>query len=312
VKFTTPTPEQAPFALRALKTVALASGELDPQERRFLEIACEVLGTPHDVDALAPISPEELAAAIEDPEVREALVQRMVVMAMMDGDIDRAEIAAVEAFARALAVSEPALRTMTLYVSNHHKLLAFDLARRSFAPERIKAIWREEGLAGLWKVVKAGLGATNPAMAARFHALAELPEGTLGRALFEFYRENGFTAPGEKYGPPDNILFHDLGHVLGGYPTDPSGEVRIAGFQAGYLGEGAFFMTQFIMLLFHLGANIRPGVTATRGMFDLDAFRREFLRGRQVKVNLLHWDPWPHMARPIAEVRAELGVPAPA
>lgn len=308
MQIVTPTTDQAPFALRALKTVALASGGLDPSERQLLDLGCRVLGVELDIDALPPITPEELAVAIADPEIRAALVQYMVFMAMIDGDIDPAEIVAVEAFARGLHVSEPALRTMKLYVSNHHTIMAIDLARRSFGPDKLKAIWREEGVGGLWKIVRAALGGTNEAMAARFRALGELPEGTLGRALFEFYRANGFAPPGEKHGVPDNMLFHDIGHVLAGYPTDPTGEMRIAGFQTGYLDAGGFFMTQFIMLQFHLGANIRPGVEATRGVFDLESYYRAFLRGRKVKVNLLFWDPWPHMARSLDEVRAELGV----
>ena len=118
----------------------------------------------------------------------------------------------------------------------------------------------------------------------------------------------GFCQPRLEYGPPDNMLFHDVGHVLGRYPTDPSGEVQAAGFQAGYLGEHGFTMTLFIMLLFHLGANIRPGVEATYDLFDLDKFLAAFSRGRRLTVNLLHWDPWPHMARPLVDVQAELGV----
>lgn len=300
--------EQAPLALRALKTVALASGGLDPSERELLALACRVLAVDLDLDALPEITPDELADAIDAPELRAALVQHMVLMAMIDGDIDLDEIATVEAFARALHVSEPALRTMKLYVGNHHTIMAIDLARRSFAPEKLKAIWHEQGAGGLWKIIRAALGGTNAAMAARFRALGELPEGTFGRALFEFYRGNGFACPGEKYGAPDNMLFHDIGHVLAGYPTDPAGETQTAGFQTGYLGEAGFFMTQFIMLQFHLGANIRPGVEATRGAFDIESYHRAYLRGRALTVNLLYWDPWPHMHRPLDEVRAELGV----
>lgn len=308
MKLVRPNREQAPLVLRALKTVALASGEVDARERHFLELGCRLLEVEVEVDAIGTIEPDELAAGISDQEVREALVQRLVLMAMIDGDIDAAEIAAVERFARALAVSEPALRTMKLYVGKHTKLLAFDLGRRSFAAAKIKAIWREEGLAGLWKIARAAAGGTNAAMAARFMALGELAEDTLGRQLFEFYKANGFPFPGTKYGAPDNMLFHDVGHVLAGYGTEPSGEVQIAGFQAGYLGEHGFSMTLFILLLFHLGANIRPGVVPQRGMFDLDAFQAAFRRGYALKTNLLHWDPWPHMGRGIAEVRAELGV----
>jgi hypothetical protein len=117
-------------------------------------------------------------------------------------------------FARALDVSEPALRTLKLFVGGHMKLLAFDLGRRSFARDKIKSIWREDGLAGLWKIARAALGGTDAMTAAHFRALGELPEATLGRALFGYFRVNGFPIPGEKYGPPDNMLFHTGLRVL--------------------------------------------------------------------------------------------------
>ena len=36
---------------------------------------------------------------------------------------------------------------------------------------------------------------------------------------------------------------------------------------------------------------------------------RTFERGKALKCNLLSWDPWPHMGRPLDDVREELGIP---
>jgi hypothetical protein len=43
----------------------------------------------------------------------------------------------------------------------------------------------------------------DPALAARYHAWEKLPEGTLGRSLFDFYKQHGFTFPGERGGFPE-------------------------------------------------------------------------------------------------------------
>ncbi len=305
-----PSPEQAPYALRALFTVAASDGDLDPREMQLIELGIEVLGVDLSVEDLTPITPEEVAAVITEQDIREAMLQRMVLIAMMDEKIAPEEIATMNAFAQALGVKEKAIKNMKQVMDGHLKRMSFDLGRRSFARQVVRKVWKEEGLKGFWQIARTMLGRVNAAMAERSVALEELPEGTLGKAYFTFMRSNDFALPGEKHGPPDFLLFHDIGHVLGGYPTTPQGEVQIAGLQAGYMGEDGFTMTLFIILLFHMGQNIRPGVEATHGMFDLGAFRKAFATGKGMNANLVTWDPWPHMERSLDEVRAELNLVA--
>jgi tellurite resistance protein len=290
-----PTPEQAPYALRALYTVAASDGDLDPRELQLIELGIRVLKADIKIEDLTTITPEEVAEAIPEQPVRGAMLQRMVLISMMDEKIDPAEIETLKAFAKALGVKEKAIKNMKQVMDGHIKRMSFDLGRRSFVRQVLRKVWKEEGLKGFWKIAKVAMGRVDAKMGARSAALGELPEGTLGRAYFDFMRRNEFALPGEKHGPPDFLLFHDIGHVLGGFPTTPSGEVQIAGLQAGYMGEDGFTMTLFIMLLFHMGQNIRPGVEATTGMFDLDAFRASYTSGKGMNVNLVKWDPWPHM-----------------
>ena len=61
MKIVTPTREQAPFALCAMKTVALANGALDRSERQLLELGRRLLGLDIDIDDLPSITPEALA-----------------------------------------------------------------------------------------------------------------------------------------------------------------------------------------------------------------------------------------------------------
>lgn len=72
-------------------------------------------------------------------------------------------------------------------------------------------------------------------------------------------------------------------------------------------------MYLMIAMLFQLAieplAKLR-GVEAARGMLDIDRYQEAVERGRAMKVNLMDWDPWPHMARPLDEVRDELGIVA--
>jgi hypothetical protein len=67
---------------------------------------------------------------------------------------------------------------------------------------------------------------TDPALAARYHALARLPPGTLGRAFWEKYQQSGYAFPGEPTGMNEAFTNpHDCTHVLSGYDTTPKGEV---------------------------------------------------------------------------------------
>lgn len=313
MNLTLPLPERAHDTLRAMATVALADGAMHPQERRMIELLAEAMDLPVDVDALSPIEPEQLAARLQDPEARKAFVQRIVILSTLDGEITEDEVRTIEAFAAALDVDERAVKNIRQISEGYARLVAFDLGRRSFMPKLIKGIWRERGVRGLWQIVRTLAGRTDPQMAAEFERLGTLPEGTLGRTTFQHFVDNGFAYPGQKYGAPAAFLFHDLGHVLGGYGTTPDQELLVAGFQAGYMDTDGLVMYLMIAMLFQLAvepvAKMR-GVEPVKGALDIERFLAAVERGRAMKVGLVEWDPWPHMERPIDEVREELGLRA--
>ncbi len=312
VKHALPPPSQRVFALRALKTLALADGELHPQERRLLEIAADAMGFCEGIESLEPIEPVALAEGLTDLEARVSLMQRLVILSTLDAEVSEAEVDLLERFGDALGVDERAVHNLRQLVEGHVFRMAFDLGRRSFLPTKLRSIWSERGLTGLWELAKPMLGVPDPELAARFEALGALPGDTFGYALFHQFVDNGFAYPGQRFGGADSILFHDAGHVLAGYDTSPAGELKVAGFQAGYMDEDGLAMFLMIASLFQLGieelARARR-VKAEKGMLDVDSFREAYARGRAMNTNLLTWDPWPSLERPLEEVRAELGVP---
>jgi hypothetical protein len=79
-----------------MKTVACANGAFDERERSLLATAPGLFGTAHDVDALAPIAPEELAAHAVDPKLREPIVRGTVLPSLVDGEATRDEAAVVD------------------------------------------------------------------------------------------------------------------------------------------------------------------------------------------------------------------------
>jgi uncharacterized tellurite resistance protein B-like protein len=308
-----PPPEQATYAIRAMKTVAVADGELHPQERRMIELALELfeLDVELDIDALDPITPEELAEGLTGADVRAKFIQRLVVLTTLDGEVTAAEVELVERYAAALGVDERAVKNIRQLIEGHVRTLMFDLGRRSFMPRLVKSIWREQGVRGLWTMAKAIAGIQDAEQAARFAALGELPEDTLGYALFHQFVDNDFAYPGQKHGPPPVMAFHDLGHVIGGYGTTPRDELLVCAFQCGYMGDDGLVMYLMIAMLFQLAiepvAKLR-GVAAHKGLVDVDTFMAAYERGKALKRTLVGWDFWPHVERPLAEVRAEFGL----
>jgi len=299
-------------ALRAMKTIALADGELHDKEVRLIQIAASAMQVTAKVEELEPIQPEALADKFTDTEAREGLVRRLVMLTTLDGEVTDDEVELLESFATALGVEERSVHNLRQLLDGHLKRLMFDLVRRSFLPSKMKWVAAEGGLSTIWDIIRSRLGFTNAKLAARCEALGELPEGTLGRAFHDHHTENGFPLPGTKGGFPVAMAFHDLGHVVGGYGTDARSELLVAGFQAGYLDEDPLVMYLMISLLFQLGiepvAELR-GVDPRKHQLDLDAYQIAYERGRAMNQSLVNWDAWPHMERPLEAVRQELGIP---
>ena len=107
-----PTREQAHWGLRAMKTVALADGALDDAERQMLTSVQTILGTDHAIESLAPVTPEELATALTDRQIRYQLVQGLIVISLIDGKANGRETEAAEQFARALEVNAPEVQDL--------------------------------------------------------------------------------------------------------------------------------------------------------------------------------------------------------
>jgi tellurite resistance protein len=145
-----PSPEQAYWGLRAMKTVALADGMLDDSERHMMEAVQRVFGTTHEIEQLAPITPAELARAFPDPQLRQQLVQGLIVMSLIDGKANAQETDLVEQFAQALEVSAPEVKDLRHVLKGEILQLRLDLVRRFWLRPKVNEIWNTEGIRGLY------------------------------------------------------------------------------------------------------------------------------------------------------------------
>ena len=303
--------------LRAMKTIATANGApIAPATRNLLEAAQRhVLHVEEDLDALAPITPSELATLLVDPVLRRQFAQGMTVVSLASGPPSPKMVAAVESFAVALGVTSPEVEVIRGLVNHHSSIFKLDFLRRSHIADIVKQQAAHQGFVSVLKGLASFRGVyEDTALAERYRALEVLPEGTLGKELFHYTKRNGFSFPGEKFGFPESGIYHDFAHVLSGYPTDSAGEIQVGGLIAGFKRDNPFFVILFVMLTFGAGVNVTPleqphveGILAEQGLAD--RFFLAVRRGMAMKVDISDgWDHWAWVDRPIDEVRAALGV----
>lgn len=317
----TPPPTIALLGLRALKAVAVADGDMRPAQRALLEAACDVvLKINTDIDALPPVSPAALAAGFPDPALRRQFLDGMLVVALADGIPSARTTAAVTGYAEALGVDGAELRDLRRLTEHDMLLFKLDFLRRSQVGDILRDQLDQHGILGLARGVLGLRGLVeDPELAARYRAWERLPDGSLGRALSDYYRANGFTLPGERFGFPEAGVYHDFSHVLAGYSTRPEGEIEVASFTAGYKKRRPFYVVLFAVLTFSTGVDMRPSGTQhpSRGLLAEPGMARRMFaaleRGSQMRLDLAdRWDYWPLVGLPVEEARHRLGIPAAA
>ena len=305
-----PSPEQAYWGLRAMKTVALADGALDPAELRMLAAVQEMAGTHYAVEELASLTPAELAEAITDPQIRRQLVQGLIVMSMIDQKPSQQEGDLVGQFAQKLEVSVPEVKDLRHLLKGEIFQLRLDMVRRFWLREKVSELWDKDGVRGLITFARGMVGKyENAALATRYQALEHYPEGSLGRSYWEYCRTNGFALPGEKGGAAEQILFHDCAHVLSGYGTTPEEEVQVACFSAGFQRRDPFLFVFFVLMQFHVGIRMTPITEARTGFFDPVKALIAIRRGAAMNVDLNSgWDYWPVMGEQVEELRRRYNI----
>jgi hypothetical protein len=314
--FLVPTTVQARLGLRAMKTTLLAGGGIEPTHREALAaVQRHLLRTDFDLDALEPIEPEELARGIDDPALREQLVNALVTFSMLSERIDPRHSEKVDAFAHSLDVAPVAIRQLRNLAEGHLLRLRIDSMRQGPGSIGLARLYEDGGLVGLIKNVLGFAGIIeNPEIVARYRSLEAYPEGTLGKTLFDFYTSRGFKFPGEKGGAPEGLLPHDLTHILGGYGTDIQGEGRVLAFTAGYQREKMFGTLLFILIQGQHGVRLTPLADAYDGFLKTPNLVTDmveaFARGSRMNTDLMaRWDFWAVMDQPVDELRRRYAIP---
>ncbi|MCP9792227.1 TerB family tellurite resistance protein [Vulcanococcus limneticus Candia 3B3] len=266
-----------------------------------------------DLETLPSLDPIRVAERVRDvnpdPQWRERILRGMTLVALLDGEPNQAQLALLEASARAFGVDAAPVRTFRQLMAHQLALVRLDIGRRGFVAPALGATLRDEGLAGALGVARVLLGQGDPALAARYRALLDYPAGSFGQAYASFITHNGFSFPGEVGGPPPPVMHHDCCHVLGGYGTTAAEEGAVLGFQAGFERADPFYVLMFALAEFELGLGVSPFIPGQRDQLDVDRIFAGIEHGAQVNVDLLAGiDPWEHFVEPLALVRERFNV----
>lgn len=292
--------------LRALRHVASVNERFTDAERALIEGVAHIHGEHVDATTLEPILFEEVAEVVTDPHRRKRAVQLSMVTALVEGTPSIETERSVRAFAEALGIDEAGLDVLYEVSHGHAMLARIDMFRRFSRSLRSAAEFP-----GIFKFAMPLLGFPSGAdekTRERYRSLRECAPGTLGRAFYDHFADNDFRLPGEAGGIP--MIFHDLGHVLAGYDTDPQGEIQQAAFQAGFSRRDGFSFLLFGILQFHAGLRITPVAKGYTGLFDVNLVLTALQRGASCKIDLTDgYDLFANKDRPIDDVRQELGIP---
>ncbi|HEY8217963.1 MAG TPA: hypothetical protein VIH82_12575 [Acidimicrobiia bacterium] len=265
------TPPDAAETLIIARGVASASAPddgLTPLQAALIEAISDAM-TGHQVDAssLAPISAEEYAAALarRNRDFRTRMVHFMLLGALVLRPLPGAVVERVRSYAGALGVDDDMLSVAQRFSSGALGLAALDFQRNGYTstwhPSDAGALHTSRELESAWESAVA-----DPALAAQWSALEDLPPGTLGRRVWELYRARGFEFPGRPGSAPPLLAQHDWVHVLADYGTTVENELEAFAFIARANDDPhGFSLLAMVISLFETGY-----LRADAGLFEYD------------------------------------------
>ena len=314
--------EEVTLVARGIATaVAPEDGLTDLQAELLAAIATALTGVAVDYRALDPLGPDELAAVLDGRDLlyRQRIVHHMVLGEMVLRPIPTVVAHRVAQYSQALGVQDDFVRVARRYAQGAFGLAWMDLQRSGFVEHVTDAGGEARPAQGAPTPFEPAR--VDPALAARWAAFEDLPEGSLGRSVWELYDGRGFELPGTPGGAPEYLTQHDFVHVIADYGTNLKGELEVFAF----IGRADPDPKGFAWLATLIGL-FETGYIEGTGFFDRDVQERNIQapgmhqriadairRGKLVcgclGKDLFEIDYHALADQPVEEVRSVLGVP---
>ena len=192
------TATEARTILAAMHAVAAAGPTVTEADRASVVAAARFifrLDPPPDLAGLTAPRQVELEALAAKPALATEAVRFATVMAFVDGTLDNAKLNAVLRLAATLGVRADFVDDIAEVAQGHLRDATSHMIRANLESLTGKAWSTDDAMA--WVMPYKGANA-DPALAARFRALADLPRETFGHAFAAFYLDQKYAFPGEE------------------------------------------------------------------------------------------------------------------
>jgi hypothetical protein len=293
-------------------SVDVDGGPTDEQLRVLRAVTAHLFGRadldPADVVVLGPA---DVAAQVGDPDARRRFAEVMFALEMCRHPQTDAQVSRCEAYSAAVGSSPEEVQILRTAVDDGVARAAADFDRffGSMVVGRSEPRFRARTLEPPH---------LDPEVAAIIRGYHDLPAGTLGRQLADFYVTHGFALPGSEITPNTYLYFaHDNIHVISGIAPTGMGEIALGGFQMSMGDDPASVFAFFSPLVLHeTGYSAFDGIVA-KGETLARPYAAELLgaemgRGARTTGSFAWVDHLELAPVPLAEVRARFGVEPPA
>ena len=304
---------------RGLKTaMSPPDGLTELQHDVLVAITASMTGHELDLDSLEPLDAAPFAAGLahRDLRFRTEMVQLMDLGHMLLPEPDEHVARSVVEFAEELSIDTSIVAKAQELAAGSAELVAADIDRADYITKLdlsgFTPLRTADDNVEAWTST-----AINPELSATWTALGDLPPGSLGRAVHDFYKARGFNFPGEPASAPPLLAQHDWVHVLADYGSQLESEIEVFAFMARASDDPeAFALLGMAITLFHTGL-----LPSAAGFFEADAgnmhkdgmpirlgdaFRRGALTNGS--IDFIGLDYFSMAERSVVEVREELGI----
>lgn len=146
----------------------------------------------------------------------------------------------------------------------------------------------------------------------RYERYEKMDDDIFGKVLTRYYRDNNFDLPGTPHAPFSNgLMYHDMHHVLEGYPTTPLGETCVLAFDDAII-DGDLGKTLIAYVAqFQVGLLFDSSLPLWRNQFKPDIVIGAYERGGHCSTNFLKRGfDWSELLElPLQNVRKRFDIP---
>ncbi len=309
------TAAQANQILGAMRAVAETDGAFTDADRTALQSTNRFMFG-HDaslvVEQLPITTPAQLAATLHGTAFVEDTAKFLIVMALIDGVLDKRKIATALDYANALGVHAHYLDQMAEAAQDHIQAVLADMTRCNM--ESITNAPWAGGDVNAWLLPYAAEGKADPALAERYEALKRLDTVTFGHAFWTHFHHNNYTFPGDPSALNERFCVpHNSVHVLTGYDTSARGEILTSTFTASmHRSHPMAGHVLPVILSWHLKIAINDVARDAQGALDPAEFWRAWAAGAAATIDTFapSWDFWQWVAEPLPALRRKWSIPA--